>query len=286
MNLLLYSLIIPLFGGPALGDYDSYDSLCPGQDGKTVTLPGGEYTVTCGGYYDWLVTGNRVDSGTRDSPEECVRLCSQSQDCDAMVYDSGACWEYSAQSQFLTPQVDPHGHTILLGPVLKKDPDSPDDSSDQTPITPPKTPEDYQQELDECNQEKSQLQTDKDSCVTDRDEYKADKDTCITDRDQFKKEKDLCITDRDQFKKERDQFKKERDQLKKEKDLCITDRDQFKKERDQFKQQRDVCNTDKQKVIGERDACLKKLATPPAPPPNLGPNNLFPDNYQCNFLLH
>ncbi|KAE8320467.1 hypothetical protein BDV39DRAFT_211631 [Aspergillus sergii] len=218
MNLLRYPFLLPFFVYGALGNYDTFDSLCPGEDGNKVSLSAGEYTVSCGGYFDWTVNGARVDSQGAASPEECARLCSGSADCDAMLFDGGACWEYSAQGQTLTPDSDPQGNTILLHPVVKIDPNDPSNQTPQPP--PPLTPAQLQQQLDQCIQDKQTVTDQRDACVPLRDQYKGERDSCVPLRDQYRRERDTCVPLRDQYRRERDTCVPLRDQYKRERDQC------------------------------------------------------------------
>ncbi|KAE8329366.1 hypothetical protein BDV39DRAFT_203000 [Aspergillus sergii] len=187
MNLLRYPFLLPFFVHGALGRYDTFDSLCPGDDGNTVSLSVGEYTVSCGGYFEWGVTGVRVDSQGAASPEECARFCSGSVDCDAVVFDGGACWEYSAQGQTLDPLSDSQGRTILLHSVVKIDPNDPNNQIPQPP------PRDYEQELLVCEQGKGQLERDLKACVADRDNCNKNKSACNTAKQKVIKERDNCL---------------------------------------------------------------------------------------------
>ncbi|PVI02806.1 hypothetical protein DM02DRAFT_626360 [Periconia macrospinosa] len=245
MKLLRHSFLLPVFVHGALGNYDTFNSLCPGKHGEKVSLSAGEYSVSCGGHFDWWVTGERVDSQGTNSPEACARLCSLSVDCDAMIFDGGACWEYSAQGQTLAPESDPQGSTILLQPIVKINPNGPGHQTPQHPPPqnpppqtppplrppplrpPPLTPEQLQQQLNQCIQEKDQLvrasQQDKQALINER-------DTCIHLRDQYKREMDACLPLRDQYKQEKDACLPLRDQYKREWDTCVSLRDQYKQD--------------------------------------------------------
>jgi hypothetical protein len=107
MHMLRHPFLLPFFVHGALADFDTYGSLCPGEDGNRVSMSADEYRVSCGGHFDRSVTGLRVDWQGGASPEECARHCSGSVNCGAMIFDKHVCWEYSARGETLTLSLIP-----------------------------------------------------------------------------------------------------------------------------------------------------------------------------------
>ncbi|KAB8213344.1 hypothetical protein BDV33DRAFT_210300 [Aspergillus novoparasiticus] len=202
-------------------DYaNDYSRLCPGNNPVKVGTE--EYTVSCDRTLAPSLPVQKLAHIQDPTPEECAQACEQDRsNCFSMIWSDNACFQSSDPNDTQFKFV---GGVVLTPPAVSG-----------------KTPEQWQQEVDDCTALKTQVEQERANFKSEAEQCHIEKGVCDTKEETCSREKGICENDRNQYVKDKKKAELERDDYKK-----------------------------------KLEAELLKQS-----PPAWGPNKLNPDYFQC-----